>query len=378
MDLELSEAQQILRTTSRELLTAECPLTLVRQMEDDTKGYSQDLWENMAELGWLALVFPEKYGGIDSNFLDLSVLLEEMGRALVPGPFFSTVVLGGLTLLDCADESVKANLIPKICAGELLMTLALTETSGTYQLDSIETEASYQNGQFMINGTKLFVTDAHVAELLILVARTQNATEQEDGLTLFLVPSNSQGITITPHHSIASDKQSEITLENVQVSPDAIIGKKNMGGGIITRALERGAIARCMEMLGGAEAVLEMTVEYTKQRTQFGQPIGSFQAVQHHCANMAIDVDASRLIAYQAAWKLSEGLPASREVAMAKAWISNAYLRICALANLCHGAISFTKEHDLQLYTRRARVQEQSMGDSTFHLKLLEQDDNKP
>jgi alkylation response protein AidB-like acyl-CoA dehydrogenase len=256
------------------------------------------------------------------------------------------------------------------------MTLALTETSGTYQLDAVETEASYQNGQFIINGTKLFVTDAHVSDLLILVARTQKPTEREDGLTLFLVPSNTKGITITPHHSIASDKQSEITLENVLVHSDAIIGSKNMGGEMLARALERGAIAKCMEMIGGAEAVLDMTVEYTKQRTQFGQPIGSFQAVQHHCANMAIDVDASRLIAYQAAWKLSEGLPAAREVSMAKAWVSNAYLRICALANLCHGAISFTKEHDLQLYTRRARVQEQSMGDSTFHLKLLDQGHN--
>jgi alkylation response protein AidB-like acyl-CoA dehydrogenase len=160
----------------------------------------------------------------------------------------------------------------------------------------------------------------------------------------------------------------------VKVSADAALGEVGQGWPIVRRALQRAVAARCLEMLGGADAVLDMTVAYVKQRTQFGRPVGAFQAVQHHCANMAIDVEGSRHMAYQAAWRVSEGWPAQREVAMAKAWVSGAYQRVCAAAHQCHGAIGFTREHDLQLYTRRAKAQELSYGDADFHRELVLQD----
>ena len=372
MDLGLNETQQMLKSSARAVFSTECPPSLVRAMEEDARGYSDELWRKMADLGWLGLSFPEEYGGAGSDFLDLSVLLEEMGQALVPGPFFSTV-LGGLTLLDAANEDVKGDLLPKISQGQLLLTLALTEPSGTYDPQGIETQADHQGEEYVIKGTKLFVPEANVADLMIVAARTASNADPKEGLTLFLVPRNSSGVAVTPQATLASDKQCEVEFQDVRVSSTSIVGGVGEGWPILERTLERAAVAKCMEMLGGAEAVLEMTLEYTKQRVQFGRPIGSFQAVQHHCANMAIDVQGCRYIAYQAAWKVAEGLPAAREVSMAKAWVSDAYQRVCALANLCHGAISFTKEHDLQLYTRRARVQEQAFGDASFHLRLLAQ-----
>ena len=367
MDLGLTEVQQMLKSSAREFLSQECPLMLVRVMEEHELGVTEDLWRQISSLGWTGLVFPEQYGGTGGDFIDLAVLLEEMGRSLLPGPFFSTVILGGLTVLDAGTDAQKFDVLNKICNGQLRMTLALTEASGTLEPWGVETTASREADAYRISGTKLFVPDAHVADLMVVAARTDTGPDPAAGITLFLVPGNSPGVSVSQLNSIALDRQCEVTLDNVTVLADAVLGEVNQGWPIIQRALQRAIAGKCLEMLGGADAVLDMTVEYAKQRTQFGRPVGTFQAVQHHCANMAIDVEGSRHIAYQAAWRISEGLPANREVAMAKAWISGAYQRVCATAHQCHGAIGFTREHNLQLYTRRAKVQELSYGDVDSH-----------
>ena len=371
MDLGLSEVQQMLKNSAHEFLSQECPLTLVRDMEEDPKGYSDELWSQMVGVGWTGIAFPERYGGTGGSFLDLSMLLEEMGRALLPGPFFSTVVLGGLTVLDAGSEAQKSDILPRICSGQLMMTMALTEPSATYEPWGIETVAQQQAENYIINGTKLFVADAHAADIILVPVRTSSGTDPAQGITIFLVPKGSQGLSISPHDTISSDRQFEVALDGVSVSAASVLGSVDEGWPIMQRALQRAVAGKCTEMLGGADAVLEMTVEYAKQRTQFGRPIGSFQAVQHHCANMATDVEGSRNIVYQAAWRVSEGGPAEREVSMAKAWVNGAYQRVCALAHQCHGAIGFTKEHDLQLYTRRAKALELSYGDANFHKELV-------
>lgn len=367
MDLGLTEVQQMLKSSAREFLSQECPLMLVRVMEEHELGVTEDLWRQISSLGWTGLVFPEQYGGTGGDFIDLAVLLEEMGRSLLPGPFFSTVILGGLTVLDAGTDAQKFDVLNKICSGQLRMTLALTEASATLEPWGVETTASREADAYRLSGTKLFVPDAHVADLMVVAARTDTGPDPAAGITLFLVPGNSPGVSVSQLNSIALDRQCEVTLDNVTVLADAVLGEVNQGWPIIQRALQRAIAGKCLEMLGGADAVLDMTVEYAKQRTQFGRPVGTFQAVQHHCANMAIDVEGSRHIAYQAAWRISEGLPAKREVAMAKAWISGAYQRVCATAHQCHGAIGFTREHNLQLYTRRAKVQELSYGDVDSH-----------
>jgi len=370
MDLGLSEVQQMLRSSAQEFLSRECPLILVREMEVDPRGYTDGLWRQLVSLGWTGLVMPEQYGGTGGSFLDLAVLLEEMGRALVPGPFFSTVVLGGLTVLDAGTDAQKDDLLPRISAGELTMTLALTEPSATYEPWGIETTAVQQGDGYTLSGVKLFVSDAHVAGFLVVAARTSSEPDPARGLTLFLVPAGSPGLALTSLNTISSDKQSEVVLDQVWVPASAVLGQAGAGWPVVRRALQRAVAGKCMEMVGGAGAVLNMTVEYVKQRTQFGRPVGGFQAVQHHCANMATDVEGSRGIAYQAAWRVSEGLPADREVSMAKAWVSEAYQRVCTTAHQCHGAIGFTEEHDLQLYTRRAKVLELTYGDANFHREL--------
>ena len=367
MDLGLNEIQQMLKNSAREFLAQECPLTLVREMEGEERGYTPELWRQLAGLGWTGVAFPEQYGGTGGDFLDLAVLLEETGRALLPGPFFATVVLGGLTVLDAGSDAQKQEILPGLCSGQLLLTLALTEASATYEPWGIATTATREGGAFRIDGAKLFVPQAHTADRLLVAARTAESADPAQGVTLFLIPANAAGLTINPLATISADRQCEVILEGVQAPADAVLGAVDGGWPLIQRALQRAVAGQCLEMLGGAEAVLEMTVEYAKQRTQFGRPVGTFQAVQHHCANMATDVEGCRHIAYQAAWKIASREPAEREVAMAKAWVSSAYQRVCNLAHQCHGAIGFTKEHDLQLYTRRAKVQELSYGDANWH-----------
>ena len=371
MDLGLTEIQQMLKTSAQDFLARECPLTLVREMEEDSRGFTDELWRQMVGLGWTGVAFPEQYGGTGGNFADLGVLLEEIGRSLAPSPFFSTVVLGGMTVLDGGSDAQKDELISRICAGTIIMTMAVTEAGAAYEPWDIQAIASQQGGGYEITGTKLFVPDAAAADVILVATRTSAGSDTADGISLFLVPAGTDGLTITPMQSVGNERVFEVSLDKVNVSADSAIGAVGEAWPIIDRAIMRATAAQCIEMLGGSEAVLDMTVEYAKGRTQFGRAIGTFQAVQHHCARMATDVEGSKNIAYQAVWRLSEGLPAQKEVAMAKAWIGPAYRRVCGTAHQCHGAIGFTKEHDLQLYTRRAKVHELTYGDANHHKEIV-------
>ena len=371
MDFDFNEVQEMLRKDARRFLTEKCSKAYVRKMEEGEKGFTPDLWKEMAGLGWMGLVFPEKYGGLDMTFLELAVLLEEMGRACLPGPYFSTVCLGGLPILEAGTAEQKKEFLPKIASGEMIMTTALTEPSGVYDPAGIEFKATAHGDHFVIDGIKLFVTDAHVADYMIVVART--APDKVKGISLFLVDAKSPGINYTMLKTIASDKQCEVVFHKVSVPKKNLLGKLNEGWPIVERLMQLAAAGKCAEMVGGAQQVLEMTVEYAKQRVQFGKPIGAFQAVQHHCANMATDVEGSRFITYEAAWMLSQNIPCAKEVAMAKAWVSDAYRRVVSLGHQVHGGIGFTKDHDMQLYFRRAKAAEVLFGDSDYHREKVAQ-----
>jgi len=374
MDLALSEEQEMLKTMARDFLADKLPKTAVKEIEESEPGYSPELWKEMAGLGWMGLAFPEKYGGSDMNFLDLAVLLEEMGRACLPGSYFSTVVLSGLTIIDIGTEEQKQEYLPKIASGEVIFTLALTEPSARYDAAAIETEATAEKDAYIVNGTKLFVPDAHIADYMLVVARTDAKSKAEPGITIFIVDAKSPGISCTVLKTIANDKLCEVVFDQVKVPNENILGQLNQGWKEVQKIIQRAAVAKCCEMVGCIQQALDMTVEYAKERKQYDRPIGSFQVIQHYCADMATDVDGTRLSAYQAAWMLSEGLPCTQEVAIAKAWAGEACQRVMALAHQIHGAIGVTIDHDLQYYTRRAKAAEVSFGDADFYREIVAQE----
>jgi len=294
-----------------------------------------------------------------------------MGYNVVPGPFFSTVVLGGLTILAAGSEVQKKDLLSKIAAGKLVCTLALTEPAAKYNAASVKTTATVHNGKYVIKGTKLFVPDANVADYLLCVARTKTTGKPESSITIFLVDSKSPGVKCTLLKTLARDKRCEVVFDNAVVPRENIVGKLNQGWKVIEDVLEKAKAAKCAEMVGGAQAALEMAVAYAKERVQFNRPIGSFQAIQHYCANMVSDVDGSRFVTYKAAWKVSEGLPATMDVAIAKAWTGEAYSRVTLLAHQIFGAVGFTMDHDMHLYYRRAKAGDIMFGDSAIQRAVV-------
>ncbi len=368
MKFTLTEEQEMLKKTARDFLADKCSKKFIKQMEESETGYSRELWQQMAELGWIGLAFPGKYGGGDMSYLDLAVLLEEMGRACLPSPFFSTVVLGGLSILDVGSNEQKQEYLPEIIRGEKILTLALTEPGyDNYDASSVTVAAVHDNSSYIISGTKLFVTDAHIADYLLCVAKTK----PENGTTMFLTDAKNPRIKHTILKTIAGDKLCEVTFDRVTVPEANILGRLNQGWSTVQKIIERAAVGKCCEMVGNIQRVLEMTVDYAKERKQFDRPIGSLQTIQHYCADMATDVDGARFSTYRAAWMLSEELPCTKEVAIAKAWIGEASQRVFALAHQIHGAIGVTIEHDLHYYTRRAKAAELAFGDADFHREIV-------
>ena len=374
MNLALTEEQEMLRSMASDFLNTKCPKKLVREMEEDEKGYSPELWQEMAELGWMGMVFPEEYGGTGMCFLDLAILLEEMGRACLPGPFFSTVILGGLPILDVGTEEQKQEYLPKIANGEMIFTLALTESSASYDASSIAVKAPLVGDSYSVSGTKLFVPNAHIADYLLYVARTDEQAKPEDGISIFIVDGKSPGITSTALNTVASDKLCEVAFNEVRIPGDKILGELNHGWSEVKRTIERAALAKCCETVGSIQQVLDMTVEYAKERKQFDRPIGSLQIIQHYCSNMAIDIEGAKFAIYQAAWLLSEGLPCTKEIAVAKAWTAEVCKRVFPLTHQIHGAIGLTMDHDLQLYTRRNTAGEVAFGDADFYREIVAQE----
>ena len=366
MDFTLTEEQEMLRKSARDFLADKCPKTYVKQMENDEKGYSPALWKEMAELGWQGLALPDSFGGSGMRFLDLAILLEEMGRACLPGPFFATVVLGAMTILENGDEKQKAAYLPGIASGKTIVTMALNESDGSYEAGSITVKAAADKNDYIINGTKFFVPDAHVADYILCVARTGDEKDKKKGITIFIVPAKDSGIKCTLLKTITGDKLCEVTFNNIRVSMENVLGSVGNGWPIVEKVIERAAISKCCDTVGILQKVEEMTLDYTKERKQFDKPIGAFQVIQHYMADMVTYVDGARFVAYQAAWRMSEGLSSTRETAIAKAWAAEAYEWNITKAHQIFGAIGVTIDHDLHFYTMRGKSAQLSYGDADF------------
>ena len=373
MEYFLSEQQKTLKSLARRI--AEERILPVRAELDEREEFPWEIIKDLANADMFRIFIPEEYEGVGGDLLDLLVMLEEMGRACAPGPFFSTVVLGALSIMEAGNEFQLSQFLPKIATGEIKLTLAHTEPGYTkYDPYLIEVNAPSEGNDYIINGTKLFVPDAHVADYLICVTRTSGEKKSKDGISLFLVDTKSSKIKCTPIKTIAGDKQFELVFDNVKVPNENLLGKLNEGGAFLEKILQKAIICKCAEMLGGAQKVLDMASDYAKQREQFGKPIGSFQAVQHHCANMLIDIEGSRYITYKVGWMLTKNIPCAKEVAAAKAYVGDAYKKIVRLGHQILGATGYIIEHDMPLYSRRAKIAEMSLGDGNYCCQLVAQE----
>jgi alkylation response protein AidB-like acyl-CoA dehydrogenase len=373
MDIGFTEEQELLRDTARKFLDSACTTRFVREMMATEAAVTPEFWGRLAEQGWLGITYPEEDGGSGLGLVDLVVLMEEVGRAVMPGPFPATVLLGGAAIAEVGSPAQRQEWLPRIAAGEAKATLALTEPNARWDAAGITLTAREERGGFALSGTKLFVPDAHQADVLVVAARTSDGSTMEDGISLFLVPRGTAGVTVRLLPSVdETRKLCEVRFDNVALPATALIGELHQGWPALARVIDCAAVALSAEICGAAQRVLDMTVEYAKLRTAFGKPIGSYQGVKHKCADMLIEIENAKSLTYYAAWAVDEAEPdAAMAVSMAKAAASDAGRKVCAAGIQLHGGIGMTWEHDLQLYLKRAKACEIAMGDATWHRERI-------
>jgi alkylation response protein AidB-like acyl-CoA dehydrogenase len=369
MDIGFSEEQELLRDTARKFLDAACTTKFVRERMATPEAMTPGFWSQLAEQGWLGINFAEEDGGSGLGLTDLVVLMEEMGRAVMPGPYLATALLGGAAIREAGSAAQRREYLPRIAAGELKATLASTEPNARWDASGITMNAQPMRGGFTLSGSKLFVPDAHLADIVVVAARTRDGSTMEDGVSLFLVPKDAVGLSVALMSSIdETRKLCEMRFANVAVPQTALLGELHEGWAALARVYDGAAVALAAEICGGAQRVLEMTVEYAKLREAFGKPIGSYQGVKHKCADMLVEVENAKSLTYYAAWAVDEKQPdAALAVSMAKAYASDASRKVSNAGIQLHGGIGMTWEHDLHLYMKRAKASEVAFGDATWH-----------
>jgi alkylation response protein AidB-like acyl-CoA dehydrogenase len=372
MNFAFSEEQEQLREAVRKFMEAKSPSSEVRRLMETTEGYDEAVWKQMAqELGLQSLHLPEAHGGQGFTFVELGIVLEEMGRVLLCAPYFSTVVLAADAIMNAATDAQQGELLPGIASGETIAALAFTEPNGRWDASGITMEATGKGDSYQLSGTKMFVIDGHTANTIITVARLAG-TSGEDGISFFAVDGDASGLTRTPLATMdQTRKQARLDFSDVAARP---LGEPGAGWAALSKTLDQAAVGLSNEMVGGAQKVLEMAVDYAKVRVQFGRPIGSFQAIKHKCADMLLEVESAKSAAYYAAWAAAEDNEELPVVAsLAKAYCSDAYFHAAAENIQIHGGIGFTWEHDAHLYFKRAKSSEILLGDATYHRELLAQ-----
>ncbi len=366
MDTTLTEEELMVRETARKFLEAECPTRLVREMENDAKGYPPALWKKAADLGWQGMALPERYGGSGMPLTYLGLIFGEIGRAVAPLPLLSTVVTA-LAVAREGSEEEKASLLPAVSAGDTVLTWAFSEQDPRFLPQTVKTEAKASGADFVINGTKLFVENFAAADRCLVVCRTAPASPQSAGLSLFLVDTKTRGISERPLVTLAKDKVSEVTFADVLVPKSSLVGRLHEGAPAAQRLLEEATALLCSEMLGATRKDFETAIEYAKFRRAFGQPIGAFQSIWHMGADMLMWIDGGELLTSEALWKMDQGLPAAVEVSQAKAFCNEKCEAVVRLCQTIHGGIGFMMEFDLHLWYRRVAAWTLRLGTSYEH-----------
>ena len=372
MDVLPSEEEQMVKNLAREFLEAECPPRLAREMEKDDLGYPPELWRKMADLGWLGISLPEEYGGQGLSLTYLGLILEEIGRAIAPVPLHSTAV-PALTIAREGTEEQRRELLPQVSRGDLLLTWAFNEEDPRFLPHTVHTEAIPDGDDFILTGTKMFVDNFNVADKCLVVCRTDAASEAGAGLSLFLVDTNSDGISHTPLTTLAKDKQSKVFLDHVRVPKANLVGALNQGWPVAEGMLERATALLCAQIVGAARKDAEMGIEYAKNRVAFGRPIAAFQSIQHICADMILWVDGGQLLTYEALWKMDQGLAAGVEVSQAKAFCNDKCEAVVRSSQIIHGGMGFMMEFDLHLWFRRVTAWTMRLGTSFEHRAKIAQ-----
>jgi alkylation response protein AidB-like acyl-CoA dehydrogenase len=373
MDFGFSEEQEMLRASARKLLEAECPPALVRAAMKSPTADVPALWRKIAELGWLGVLVPEEHGGLGGSFLDLTVILEETGKALLPGPFFATAILGTVAIREAGSPEQQQRIFPAVTRGDLRLTLAVGEVDGRTDAAAIAVAARPQAAGYVLSGEQPFVMDAHVADTIVVAARTDGSGKE--GATLFLVDARAPGVEIAALETVDMTRRlCTVRLHDVPVEAADVLGAPGAGWPIVRRVLDHALTAIAVELVGTGQRALDMSVAYAKERVQFGRPIGSFQAVKHTCVDMMVAVETARSLAYYAAWAVGEDAPEARDAAaMAKAYCSDMGKTVTSEAIQVHGGIGFTWEHDLHLYHRRALASEAAFGAAPVHREAVAQ-----
>jgi alkylation response protein AidB-like acyl-CoA dehydrogenase len=376
MHFGLTETQQAIKNSARQFLAAECAMPVVRRLMETETAFDQALWSKLAGQGWTGIIFPEKYDGVGLGMVEMSAVLEEMGRALVPGPFISTVLLAGSLLDHAGSGEQKQKYLSAICRGEARSTLALLEKSALWDLEAVQLEAAIHmeapampNGGYLLNGEKLFVSDATVADFLLVAARI------EGDLAVFIVPAGQPGLEMMPTPGVdVTRRLHRVSFANVVLRAESLLCRGERARQALEAALEVACLGLVAEMVGGLQSLVDLAVAYAKTRKQFGRPIGTFQAVQHQCADMLVLLEGSRSALYYAAWALSENDPAARTaISVAKTYASEAYRDAGNKSIQVQGGMGFTWENDAHLYYRRAKASELAFGDAAFHRERIAQ-----
>ena len=366
MDVLPNEEEQMVKNLAREFLEAECPPRLARDMEKDDLGYPPELWRQMADLGWLGISLPEQYGGQGLPLTYLGLITEEIGRAIAPVPFHSTMV-AALAIAEAGNEEQKQALLPRVNRGDLVLAWAFSEENPHLTPETINCQAVEDGDNFVLTGAKMFVDNFVAAEKCLVACRTAPASDESAGISLILVDTGSTGISHIPLTTLAKDKQSKVSFDGVRVPKANFIGEIHQGWPVAQAMLDRGTALLCAQMVGAARKDAEMGIEYARNRVAFGRPIAAFQSIQHICADMILWVDGGQLLTYEALWKMDQGLPAAMEVSQAKSFCNDKCEAVVRSSQVLHGGMGFMMEFDLHLWYRRVTAWTMRLGTSFEH-----------
>jgi len=376
MDITLTKTQQNIAQEARRFLKKECPPEYVQEMFSDQQGHREDLWKKMTEMDWMALRIPETYGGMGMEQIDMSLLLEEMGRAVVPGPFFSTVILAGETIMAAGTDAQIKEYLGAIADGNAKATLALHEPDGGSDPGFIHMPATRDGDDFILDGTKLCVSDAHVADFIVMPVRTGKGSDADDGITLFILNAKEKGVTISVLPTMdGTRKIGSVTCDNVRLNKESILGERNRGWSPLLQALQRAQVGLCAEAVGGAQKAMEIARDYAKVRVQYDQPIGAFQAIKHMSAQMFVETESSRSLLYWASWAQDHGDEHEAAIAAssAKSYCTDAFTKVASKSIQVLGGTGFTMENEMHLYLKRAKANQAALGTPVYHRERVMQ-----